>query len=257
MLDCVKDTEYSSADGLDCRNYGGLDGLPEAKALFSQYLEIEPDEIIVGGNSSLSMMHDTIASALIRGVVDSETPWGKLPNIKFLCPSPGYDRHFSLCEYLQIEMLPVALKEDGPDMDVVEGLVAVDETIKGIWCVPKYSNPTGIIYSDTVVDRLARMKTKAKDFRMFWDNAYAVHHLTDTPPRLKNILAACKQAGNPDRVFIFGSTSKVTFAGAGLAMMAGSSRNMEFRKQQISFQTSDRTSFNSFAISDFYEIWRV
>jgi DNA-binding transcriptional MocR family regulator len=237
MLDCVKDADYSSSDGLDCRNYGGLDGLPEVKELFSQYLEVGPDEIIVGGNSSLSMMHDTIVSAMIRGVVDSEIPWGKLPNIKFLCPSPGYDRHFSLSEYLTIEMLPLELKADGPDMDVVESLVAVDETIKGIWCVPKYSNPSGVTYSDEVVDRLANMKTKARDFRIFWDNAYAVHHLTETPPRLKNMLSACKQAGNPDRVFIFGSTSKITFAGAGLALMAGSTKNMEFRKKQISFQT--------------------
>jgi DNA-binding transcriptional MocR family regulator len=237
MLDCVKDADYLSSDGLDCRNYGGLDGLPEAKELFSQYLEVGPDEIIIGGNSSLCMMHDTIMSAMILGVVESDIPWGKLSNMKFLCPSPGYDRHFSLCEYLNIEMLPVELKEDGPDMDVVESLVAVEETIKGIWCVPKYSNPSGITYSDAVVDRLARMKTKARDFRIFWDNAYAVHHLTDTPPRLKNILSACKQAGNPDRVFIFGSTSKITFAGAGVAMMAGSTKNMEFRKKQMSFQT--------------------
>ncbi len=237
MLGYGMDAHDLISDGLDCRNYGEVDGLPEAKELFSQYLEVGPDEIIVGGNSSLSMMHDTIISAMIRGVVNSEIPWVKLPNIKFLCPSPGYDRHFSICEYLNIEMLPVELRTDGPDMDVVEGLVGADETIKGIWCVPKYSNPSGVTYSDEVVDRLANMKAKAKDFRIFWDNAYAVHHLTDTPPRLKNILAACKQVGNPDRVFIFGSTSKITFAGAGVAMMAGSTKNMEFRKKQIAFQT--------------------
>jgi len=237
MLECVKAEHYSTLVGEDYRNYGGLDGIVEAKKLFSQYLDVRPDEIIIGGNSSLNMMHDIIMSAVVQGVVDSEVPWGKLPNVKFLCPSPGYDRHFSICEYLQIEMIPVEMKEDGPDMDTVEKTVAEDETIKGMWCVPKYSNPTGITYSDEVVDRLANMKTKAKDFRIFWDNSYAVHHLTDTPVQLKNILSACEQAGNSGRVFIFGSTSKITFAGAGVAMLAGSKKNMEFRKKQISFQT--------------------
>jgi DNA-binding transcriptional MocR family regulator len=237
MLECVKAEHYSALVGEDYRNYGGLDGIVEAKKLFSRYLDVRPDEIIIGGNSSLNMMHDTIMSAVVQGVVDSEVPWGKLPNVKFLCPSPGYDRHFSICEYLQIEMNPVEMKEYGPDMDIVEKIVVEDETIKGMWCVPKYSNPTGITYSDEVVDRLANMKTKAKDFRIFWDNSYAVHHLTDAPVQLKNILSACEQAENSERVFIFGSTSKITFAGAGVAMLAGSKKNMEFRKKQISFQT--------------------
>ena len=237
MLNCVNGEHYSTRDGVDCRNYGGIDGILEAKELFSRYLEVEPDEIIIGGNSSLTMMHDTIMSAMVRGVADSVVPWGTLPRIKFLCPTPGYDRHFSICEYLHIEMVSVELKEDGPDMDVVESMVAEDEAVKAIWCVPKYSNPSGITYSDDVVDRLAHMKTRAEDFRIFWDNAYAVHHLTDTPVRLKNILSACKRAGNPDRVFIFGSTSKITFAGGGVAMMAGSKKNMAFRRQQIAFQT--------------------
>ena len=237
MLECVKAEHYSILVGEDYRNYGGLDGIVEAKKLFSQYLDVRPDEIIIGGNSSLNMMHDIIMSAVVQGVVDSEIPWGKLPNVKFLCPSPGYDRHFSICEYLQIEMISVEMKEDGPDMDTVEKIVAGDETIKGMWCVPKYSNPTGITYSDEVVDRLANMKTKAKDFRIFWDNSYAVHHLTDAPVQLKNILSACEQAGNSGRVFIFGSTSKITFAGAGVAMLAGGKKDMEFRKKQISFQT--------------------
>jgi DNA-binding transcriptional MocR family regulator len=174
---------------------------------------------------------------MVQGVVDSEVAWGKLPKVKFLCPSPGYDRHFSICEYLHIEMIPIEMKKDGPDMHAIEKIVADDETIKGMWCVPKYSNPTGITYSDEVVVRLANMKTKAKDFRIFWDNSYAVHHLTDAPVQLKNILSACKQAGNSERVFIFGSTSKITFAGAGVAMLAGSKKNMEFRKKQIFFQT--------------------
>lgn len=237
MLDCVNDIDYIAEDGLDCRNYGGLDGIPEAKALFSQYMEVDEDEIIIGGNSSLNMMHDTFMRAMVNGVTDETAPWMKMPNVKFLCPSPGYDRHFFICEYLGIEMITVEMKNDGPDMDSVEKLVADDESIKGIWCVPKYSNPTGIVYSDEVVDRLARMAVKAKDFRIFWDNAYAVHHLGDQPAKLKNILAACKQAGNPDRVLMWGSTSKITLAGAGLAIMAGSKTNMERAKKQMAFQT--------------------
>jgi len=237
MLDCVTANNYRSADGTDCRNYGGLDGLPETKALFSEYLETAPDQIIIGGNSSLAMMHDAIVRAMLNGVVDSNAPWGSLPKIKFLCPSPGYDRHFFICDYLNIEMIPVELDKNGPDMDVVENLAAADESIKGIWCVPKYSNPTGTTYSDEVVDRLAGMKTLAEDFRIFWDNAYTVHHLSDSPDPLKNIMSSCEKAGNPDRVFVFGSTSKISIAGSGLAMMAGSRKNIEFTKKQLSFRT--------------------
>ncbi|MBW2142569.1 MAG: aminotransferase class I/II-fold pyridoxal phosphate-dependent enzyme [Deltaproteobacteria bacterium] len=237
MLSCVNAQDYKGEDGTDYRNYGGLDGIPEAKALFSEYLEVESDEIIIGGNASLTMMHDTILQAMAHGVANSKTPWGKLPKVKFLCPSPGYDRHFSICEHLGIEMITIEMKDDGPDISHIESLVADDEAVKGIWCVPKYSNPTGVTYSDEAVDRLAEMKTKADDFRIFWDNAYTAHHLTDTPDRLKNILSACKQAGNQDRVLIFGSTSKITFAGAGLAMMAGSKKNIEFTKKQMFYQT--------------------
>lgn len=228
---------YLTHDGLDCRNYGGLDGIPAAKILFADYMGVEPDELILGGNSSLNMMHDTILRAMVKGVSDNAPPWGQLPKIKFLCPSPGYDRHFFICEYLGIEMIPINMQETGPDMDQIEDLVAADEAIKGIWCVPQYSNPTGVVYSDTVVERLANMKTRAADFRIFWDNAYAVHHLVDTPVQLKNLLAACKQAGNPERAFMFGSTSKVSFAGAGLAIMAGSKMNMQWIKDQMAFQT--------------------
>lgn len=237
MLDCVNGQNYRAEDGLDCRNYGGVDGIPEAKELFSRYLEVEKDEIIIGGNSSLALMNDTIMRAMLLGMIDSVVPWGKLPNPKFLCPSPGYDRHFAICEYLNIEMLPVGMDTNGPIMDQVEELAAKDESVKGMWCVPKYSNPTGVTYSDEVVERLAHMKTKAGDFRIFWDNAYTVHHLTDTPDKLKDILSACKKAGNPERVFIFGSTSKITFAGSGGAMMAGSKKNIDFTKRQISNQT--------------------
>ncbi|MBW2436991.1 MAG: aminotransferase class I/II-fold pyridoxal phosphate-dependent enzyme [Deltaproteobacteria bacterium] len=228
---------YRTEDGLDCRNYGGLDGIPPAKALFCKFVDVEPDELLIGGNSSLNLMHDTILRAMVKGTLDDTPPWGQLPKVKFLCPSPGYDRHFFICEYLGIEMIPIEMSDSGPDMDLIEDLVAEDDLIKGIWCVPKYSNPTGVIYSDETVERLANMKTRANDFRIFWDNAYAVHHLADKPAPLKNMLTACKQAGNPDRVFVFASTSKISFAGAGLAIMAGSRANMEWVKNQMSFQT--------------------
>lgn len=237
MLDGDIGKAYLARNGLDCRNYGGLDGIPAAKALFAAYMQVEPDEMILGGNSSLNMMHDAILRAMVKGMMNGATPWSQLPKVKFLCPSPGYDRHFFICEYLGIEMIPVDMFEDGPDMDQIEDLVAGDELIKGIWCVPQYSNPTGAVYSDNVVERLANMKVRAKDFRIFWDNAYAVHHLVDKPRPLKNILAACKKAGNPERALMFGSTSKISFAGAGLAMMAGSQINMEWVKNQMAFQT--------------------
>jgi DNA-binding transcriptional MocR family regulator len=237
LFDCADSSHYAAENGSDCRNYGGLDGLAEAKALFSELMGVETDEIIIGGNSSLNLMHDAFMRAMVNGVREDSTPWKLLPKVKFLCPSPGYDRHFSVCQYLGIEMITIDMKADGPDMDTVEDLVAEDDSIKGIWCVPKYSNPTGTVYSDSAVDRLAGMKTKADDFTIFWDNAYVVHHLGGKPAALKNILTACKQAGHPDRVLIFGSTSKISFAGAGLAMMAGSKTSMDRVRKQISFQT--------------------
>ncbi len=191
LINCLGETDYKSSDGVDCRNYGGLDGIPEVKKLLAWILEVDPGELILGGNSSLTMMHDFIARAMLRGLPGSELPWGKLPEVKFLCPSPGYDRHFAICEYFGITMIPVPYVADGPDMDKIEQLAANDPTIKGIWCVPKYSNPTGITYSDEVVERLAKMPVKAGDFRIFWDNAYAIHHLTETPDRLLNILETC------------------------------------------------------------------
>jgi aspartate/methionine/tyrosine aminotransferase len=237
MLNILQPGNLIARDGTDTRNYGGLDGITEAKELFAQMLEVSTKEILIGGNASLNMMHDTISRAMLHGVYGSEAPWGKLPAVKFLCPSPGYDRHFGICELFNIEMIIVDMLPGGPDMDKIEQLVSEDDSIKGIWCVPKYSNPDGITYADEVVERLAKMYTKAKDFRIFWDDAYTVHHLTDEPDRLKNILAACQAAGNPDRVFIYSSTSKITFAGAGLAMMAASEANLNFIKKLLAHQT--------------------
>lgn len=238
ILEVLKsDSGFKSSDGTDIRNYGALDGIPEAKELFSKLINVGVKEIIIGGNSSLNLMYDTVARAMTHGVLGSKVPWGKLPTVKFLCPTPGYDRHFSICEFFNIEMISIEMKAGGPDMDAIEKLVAEDDSIKGIWCVPKYSNPQGITYSDAVVDRFARMKTKAEDFRIFWDNSYAVHHLTDKPDQLKDILSACKEAGNGDRVFIYGSTSKITYAGAGLAVMGASEGNIAHIKKQLSIQT--------------------
>jgi DNA-binding transcriptional MocR family regulator len=237
LLDCLSRKDVKAMDGSDCRNYGGLDGLPEAKALFAGYMGVAPDEILIGGNSSLSLMHDAMTWAWAFGTGPGHAPWSRQTAVKFLCPSPGYDRHFAVCEHLGIEMIPVQLQAGGPDMDAVETLAAADAGIKGIWCVPKYSNPTGEVYSEEVVERLARMPTQAMDFRIFWDNAYAYHHLGNGPARLADILQACRKAGHPDRALLFGSTSKISFAGSGLAFMAGSRANMNWARSHLGFQT--------------------
>ena len=199
MLTIVGQATYRAADGTDTRNYGGLDGLPEAKALFAAYMGVDPTEVIIGGNASLTLMYDSFMRALIMGVGNGHPPWAQLPQVRFLCPSPGYDRHFAICANLGIEMIPVAMTPDGPDMDTVEGLVAEDDAVKGIWCVPIFSNPTGDVYSDATVVRLAQMPARAGDFRIFWDNAYAAHHFAGPPPVQKHILTACKEAGHPER----------------------------------------------------------
>jgi aspartate/methionine/tyrosine aminotransferase len=228
--------DYLASDGTDCRNYGGLDGLPEAKQLFADFMEVAPNEVLIGDNSSLPLLHDTVARALSHGVPGGDGPWSRGP-VKFLCPVPGYDRHFTICQHFGIEMLNVAMTDAGPDMDAVEALAGADAAVKGIWIVPKYSNPTGVTCSDRVVERLARMKTAAPDFRIYWDNAYAHHHLTDTPPRLLSLLAACKASGQPERVLLFGSTSKVSFASAGLGVFAGSEKNVAWLRTHRSKQT--------------------
>ncbi len=243
MLDIPAKELRKSEDGTDCLNYGVLDGLTEAKALFADMLEINTNEIIIGGNSSLNLMYDTIARAMSLGIMGC-MPWSKQEKIKFLCPSPGYDRHFAICELFGIEMIVVDMKQDGPDMDIVEKLVSEDESIKGIWCVPKYSNPDGITYSDEVVNRFAALKPKAKDFRIFWDNAYCVHHLSDKPDMLKNILTACKEAGNDNMVYMFASTSKISFPGAGVAVMASSVDNINSIKKSLTIQTIGHDKVN-------------
>jgi DNA-binding transcriptional MocR family regulator len=220
--------DYVAEGAVDCRNYGGLQGLVEVRRLFSTMMGAPPDQIIASNNSSLALMHDTVVYALLKGTCDSVTPWSQQGEISFLCPVPGYDRHFKICEDYGIRMIPVALREDGPDMDEVERLVAQDASIKGIWCVPKYSNPTGTVYSNAVAERLAAMKTAAPDFRLFWDNAYAVHHLTGERVEIANILDLCARHGNPNRAFVFASTSKITLPGAGLALFAASKDNVKW-----------------------------
>lgn len=244
-------SDFISEDGVDCRNYGLVDGLPEMKRIFAHMLDVSEEEIILGDSSSLSLMYGTIEKAFNHGLYNS-VPWNKLGKVKFLCPSPGYDRHFAICELFNIEMITVPMKNDGPDMDTVEKLVAEDELIKGIWCTPIYSNPTGVTYSDEVVKRFANMKTKAKDFKIFWDVAYIVHHLNGEE-KLLNILSECKKAGTPDRVFIFTSTSKITFPGAGVAAMACSVENAQYLKKLISIQTIGPNKINHLLHARFFK----
>lgn len=237
LLTCLAADDYLASDGTDCRNYGGADGLPEVKQLFADILEVTPAEVIISGNSSLNLMHDLLSRFMLKGLPTSTAPWSKLPTVKFLCPSPGYDRHFSLCEYFGIEMITVPMTAEGPDMDRVEALVAADDTIKGIWCVPKYSNPSGITYADSVVKRLAALPAKAADFVILWDNAYVIHHLSEQHDQLLNILTACTAVGHPDRVFMFTSTSKVSLPGSGVSAIAGSTAMMNWLRKHIQVQT--------------------
>ena len=230
--------------GLDCRNYGVLDGIPEPKKLMADMMEVAPEQVIVYGNSSLNIMYDTVSRSVTHGVLGS-TPWCKLDQVKFLCPVPGYDRHFAITEHFGIEMINVPMSPEGPDMDLVEKLVEEDASVKGIWCVPKYSNPQGYSYSDETIRRFANLKPAAEDFRIYWDNAYCIHHLyDDNQVEQPEILAECAKAGNPDMVYKFSSTSKVTFPGSGIAALAASEANLSEIRKQMTIQTIGHDKLN-------------
>ncbi len=240
----TKNEECFSETGSDCRNYGGLDGINEMKRLLGEMLGVTSDYIIVGGNSSLNLMYDTVARSMLHPVEDGCKPWSKYEKISFLCPVPGYDRHFAICEYFDINMINIPLYDDGPDMDMIESLVASDETIKGMWCVPKYANPLGCTYSAETVRRIAALKPKAKDFRVFWDNAYVLHDLTETPDELVEIFSEAKKYNNEDMFFEFASTSKITYPGAGISCIASSPRNIQRILNALKIQTIGHDKLN-------------
>lgn len=256
LLKAVSDNAGAFAeDGTDCRNYGMPFGLPEARKLMGDIMGADASQVIIYGNASLNIMFDTVARSFTHGVMGG-TPWSKLDKVKFLCPVPGYDRHFAVTEYFGVELVSVPMTEDGPDMNMVERLVTHDDSIKGIWCVPKYSNPQGYTYSDEVVRRFARLAPAAKDFRIFWDNAYIVHHLYDEEEKqdqLLNILEECKAAGNPDLVYEFASTSKVSYAGGGIAAVAASEANLADFKRALSFQTIGHDKLNQLRHVKFFK----
>lgn len=247
MMDVLNsETDMISEDGTDVRNYGGLDGIPEAKRLMAEMMGCDEKNVIVFGNASLNIMFDTVSRSMTHGVCGS-TPWCKLDKVKFLCPVPGYDRHFTVTEHFGVEMINIPMNEDGPDMDMVEQYVNNDAAVKGIWCVPRFSNPQGIVYSDETVKRFAALKPAAEDFRIFWDNSYVVHDLyEEDQQQILDIISECEKAGNPDIVYEFASTSKVTFAGAGIAAMAASPKNLDFVKKSMFVQTIGYDKINQY-----------
>lgn len=236
LLNVVVDPADCLADGVDVRNYGEVSGLPCAKKYFAEILGCRPEECFIGGNASLALMYDTIAKAYTHGLLRSQQPWSKLEQVKFLCPSPGYDRHFKISQSFGMELITIPMTESGPDMDAVEEAVK-DPAVKGMWCVPKYSNPQGIIYSEETVDRIARLKPAAPDFALMWDNAYCIHEFDGPFVPFRDIISLCREAGNPHMVYEFASTSKVTFPGAGVAAMAASEENIRYMVSLITFQT--------------------
>ena len=253
MLSVVGENDNMNAEnGFDCRNYGLLDGIPEAKKMLGDMLGVATDEVIVFGNSSLNIMYYMVSNAMIHGVLGNPA-WCKSDKVKFLCPAPGYDRHFAICEHFGIEMITIPMLSTGPDMDMVEKLVAEDDAIKGIWCVPQYSNPDGIVYSDETIKRFAMLKPKAKDFRIFWDNAYCIHHLVDNPKVILNILDECRKAGNEDMVYIFCSTSKVSFSGSGIAAFGSSNANVASILKSLSISTIGYDKINQLRHVKFYK----
>ena len=244
MLDVFNSgSDCKSAEGIDCRNYGNLEGIPQARKLMGDLMRVPAENVYVCGNASLNIMYDCVARAMMFGIMGC-TPWCRLPKVKFLCPVPGYDRHFKITELFGIEMINIPMTSEGPDMDMVEKLVASDSSIKGIWCVPKYSNPQGIVYSDETVIRFANLKPAAKDFRIFWDNAYIVHHVYDENIEIPEILSECAKAGNPDMVYEFCSTSKITFAGGGISAIAASVDNLNWIKKSLTVQTISYDKLN-------------
>lgn len=245
LLDTINSSsDLKTLDGTDCRNYGVLDGIPEAKKLMADMMGTTPDHVIVYGNASLNIMYDQISRAYTHGILGN-TPWCKLDKVKFLCPVPGYDRHFAITERFGIEMINIPMSESGPDMGMVEEYVSKDASVKGIWCVPKYSNPQGYTYSEETVKRMAALKPAAEDFRIFWDNAYVIHDLyDDNKDEIADIISECEKAGNPDMVFEFASTSKVSFPGSGIAALATSANNIADIKKQLTIQTIGHDKLN-------------
>lgn len=244
MLDIVNsETGCVSDSGTDCRNYGIMEGIPEARQLMGDFLRVPKENVFVCGNASLNIMYDCVSSAMLFGIMGS-TPWGHLDKVKFLCPVPGYDRHFKITELMGIEMINIPMTENGPDMDMVEKLVSSDSSIKGIWCVPKYSNPQGIVYSDETVKRFAALKPAAKDFRIYWDNAYALHYIYDENIEIPEILSECAKAGNPDLVYEFCSTSKISFAGGGISAIASSEANLKWISKRMNVETISYDKIN-------------